>query len=125
MAKLTKKRAKAILIEVWTYQRDHPEIEYKQNLPEKIYKKIEGMEGECPWCEIYRDTCYFNTNEAIVLRRINCGNCPLALAGQKCLKRANGINSKSFFGKWTNAATLKTRAKYAGLILDVAKGWKV
>lgn len=93
---MTKKQAKKLCLEVWEYLRDHPEIKHKIGLPKNIRKKIVNCYASCPLCDIYEQ----------------CPDCPL---GDWC----------DDFWKWQRARTEKTRAKYAGLIVDKVKAWKV
>jgi len=54
---MTGKQAKELSLEVWTYLRDHPEIERKAQLPSELYDKISRLTGRCPLCEIFGTAC--------------------------------------------------------------------
>lgn len=97
--KLTKKRAKSISLEVWEYLRDHPEIKSKDDLPTKIFTKIRFFRGKCSLCEVLNFAC-----------RECCLNC---------------LKSNSYYGKWKLSKSNKTRAKYAGIIVEKIKAWNV
>jgi hypothetical protein len=47
------KKTKEDLLTVWTYLRDHPEIEDKLDLPHSIFKRIQNDSHLCPWCEFF------------------------------------------------------------------------
>lgn len=93
--KHTKKWAKKLSLEIWTYLRDHPEITRKNELPKKLWNKIKNLYCFCPLCNI---ASY-------------CVLCPL--------------NDCSDYKLWYHAKTNKTRAKYAGMIVDKIDAWKV
>ncbi len=97
--KLTKKKAKEICLEIWKYLMTFPEIGTKIDLPEKLFNKVLGMSGECPLCE-YTD----------------CSDgCPLQTQHNFCY----------YFEKWEGAKTSRGRKKYAKIIVDKVKAWKV
>jgi hypothetical protein len=100
---MTRKRSKKIMLEVWTYFRDHPEIKSKDDLPEEILKKIDPCMNKCPLCNLF------------LVRR---GYCPACIL-DRC------YNKTSTFHKWEYAKTPKTRAKYAGLIVQAVEEWDV
>jgi ferredoxin len=53
MIKLLKRIwAKRLSLKVWGWLKDHPKVEFKPDLPNKLYKKIENLENRCPLCEI-------------------------------------------------------------------------
>ena len=55
---MTGKQAKELSLEVWTYLRDHPEIENKGQLPSELYDKIEPLRSRCPLCDCLEQCCY-------------------------------------------------------------------
>ena len=63
---MTRREAKEIALEVWRYLCDHPE-KCKRELPEYLRQKIEGMENQCPLCELFSDQ--------VMCRRCPLGNC--------------------------------------------------
>jgi hypothetical protein len=102
---MTKKQAKKITLEVWTYLRDHPEIKYKSDLPDKLWYKIKKMVSTCPLCHIF-------TKKHITI----CGNCPL------------GTELKTgcpYWKKWCISTTDQYRTKAASKIVELVKAWKV
>ena len=102
----TKKWAKKLSLEVWEYFRDHPEISGKEYLP--FYESISNCINSCPLCDLF----WLNDN---------CAGCPL-----DCLTK-EGISNiyYSHYNKWLISKTPKTRAKYAGLIVDKIKAWDI
>ena len=112
MAKLTKKRAKALSLEVWRYLRDHPECKFKCDIPAKTYKKVEEMHHECPLCDI------FNHGKCFGFGKDESNGCPLfPVAKHGC---ANGL-----FFKWENATTVKSREIHASAIVKLIEAWEV
>jgi len=107
--KKQKQKAKDLSREVWQYLFDHPTIESKIYLLPELYMQICALIAECPLCELYyRDEKNGNCNKA----------CPIAK-----ISPCNKINS--YYDRWKEVRTFKTRKKYAGLILDIIKAWKV
>jgi hypothetical protein len=96
---MTKKQAKKITLEVWTYLRDHPEIDEKYKLPKKLYNKIKYLICECALCHT-----------------INCNKCPLALKkSYRCME----------YDTWTHAVTSRMRKNGASEVVRLVKAWKV
>ncbi len=98
---MTAKQAKDLSLEVWRYLRDHPEIQRKRYLPDKIYSKIGLMICECPLCEYY---C-----------QVSCSHCIL---DSEC-------SSDGSYEKWLKAKTKKTRAKYADKFVKKIESWEI
>ncbi|MDR1902380.1 MAG: hypothetical protein LBQ88_08900 [Treponema sp.] len=48
---MTKQEAKELCLEVWGYLRDHPDVEYKEDLPQELYNCIRRLESSCPLYE--------------------------------------------------------------------------
>jgi hypothetical protein len=121
--RLTRKKAKEVSIEVWQYLYDHPEIEYKDDLPKNIYEKISISDTECLLCDLYNDLhndIMLLHNDIMILDYItssNCKGCPL----QCCEYPLD----KGIYSKWRLAETSKTRKKYAGIILEKIKNWDI
>lgn len=102
--KLTKKKAKKICLEVWEYLRDHPEISSKVGLPIKLYDKIKNMFIRCPLCKCL-DGCGSDDDR-----------CPIS----PCCNNGKGI-----YDKWCESKQKRTRKKYASIIVEKVKAWKV
>ncbi|TET97698.1 MAG: hypothetical protein E3J23_08450 [Candidatus Stahlbacteria bacterium] len=103
MVELTKTKAKEITLEVWRYLRDNPAVGDKENLPERIYNKIEDFSGGCALCEIDGAE--------------NCSFCPLRdLSG--------GNDNCSDYWSWTSANTKEKRSEAAGRIIKLVENWE-
>jgi len=50
---MTKQEAKELLLGVWRYLAEHPEVRHKQELPENLYDKIKDLAARCPLCEVH------------------------------------------------------------------------
>jgi hypothetical protein len=105
--KLTKKKAKKLTIEVWSYLRDHPWIDDKADLPERLFIKIGYLLACCPLCEYingeYEGPCLFD----------KCIHCALDCC----------FNDDSTFAKWETASSDEERQKYASQIVKKTKIW--
>lgn len=115
---LTKQQAKDLSILKWQYFYDHPECWIIWNMPEKIYSKLENYKHNCPLCQLYQTSRYCKKE------------CPLVIASHQCVSGGSISNTpevkkNSYFKKWQNAESDKTRKKYAGLILQIIKEWKI
>ena len=114
--RLTRKRAKELSIEKWEILYNHPKLHdynYESYLEEnhpKLWNVIKNHNSDCSLCELYYNT---GVNEYCNLE------CPLMLDVRGCLSK------NAYWRKWAWARTPKTRKKYAGLILQIIKDWKV
>lgn len=99
-------RAKEISIEVWEYFRDHPESRDKNWLPEELKKKVKDELNDCPLCTLFHDG----------ERGRNCEKCPL----EHCERL-----HESFYFMWRTSETSEKISKYAGLIVDKIKAWRI
>lgn len=98
---MTGKQAKELSLEVWTYLRDHPEIERKRWLPSELYDKIEHLTCRCPLCDYLEHACY---------------NCPLEYCGP----------GSDFYDWHTAEVNDKTlRQKAAANIVKKIEDWEV
>jgi len=106
---MTKRKAKSLTLQVWRYLRDHPELDAKSKIPEKLYKQIEDCISRCPLCDLF------------IRPAEHCKECPLSVAGQNCNTCGSAYN------EWTNSkpSTYGVRAKAAGMIVDIVKRWDV
>ena len=95
---MTGKEAKDLSLEVWQYLMEHPEIENKDQLPPKLFAKIESLESHCPLCEV------FNT----------CAVCPL----QNCSRDSD-------YYLWCFAPAQECRAQAAANIVKKIEDWEV
>ncbi|MCP4648740.1 MAG: hypothetical protein GY853_01490 [PVC group bacterium] len=95
---MTKKRAKRLCLEMWKHLRDHPEIEFKEDLPDELYEKISKAEAYCPLCEVCS----------------GCKECPLGL-----------VEPCEDYEQWQEAHTEKERGEAAGRIVEKVENWKV
>ena len=100
---MTARKAKKISLEIWRYLAEHPDIERKYHLPERLYNKIAGLECFCPLCELF-----YGENENAI-----CPGCPL----KRC-------NEGSTYERWFCAPSAKARQKYAQKIVDVIEAWR-
>jgi hypothetical protein len=101
---MTKKEAKELTVELWTYLAKHPECYRKGQVPEELYAKIEELKGQCPLCEVSE----------------SCDECPLWAAGGGCGKY------DSPYGRWANSAPhyRETRMKAAREIVKIVAAWE-
>ena len=109
--RLTRKRARELSIEKWEWLYDHPSKIDFYDLPEELQIKLWDFSAKCPLCELYVNSSSYG----------KCKNkCPFVQAKQIC--SAEG----SHYSIWLVPSTSsKTRKKYAGLILQIIKDWKV
>jgi hypothetical protein len=100
---MTKKEAKELTLELWTYLAKHPECWKKSQVPEELYSKIEKLRDECPLCHVF----------------FCCDNCLLEAAGLGC-----GNNSP--YRRWAYSAfsDTETRRKAAKQIVDTVAAWE-
>jgi len=125
---ISRRKAKKLSLKVWKYLMKHPEIDCKSDLPEKLYKQIENLSGECPLCEIFivkyskfceqeceRETC----KEDCVYEE--CTGCPLSMAMDDTL----GEDCEDFYN-WNDAKKDDdlARAKSSSIIVNKIKRWK-
>jgi hypothetical protein len=101
---MTMREAKEIAIEIWTYMAEHPEIEYKDQLPEQLYSKIERLKMRCPICEVFQ----------------KCEGCIMTKSGNRC-----GLD-KSAVSKWEDTMTPEKakRARAAKKIVRIISAWE-
>jgi hypothetical protein len=104
--KLTKKKAKELSIEKWQLIYDNNW--HLWNFDEKLEGL--GLDSGCPLCELYS-----GKNN---IRKCNI-QCPLEKINQNCFMDG------SYFNKWAMTNNPRTRKKYAGLILQTIKDWKI
>ena len=108
--RLTRKRAKELSIEKWEWFYKHPSKINDSDLPEELQIKLGSFEAACPLCELYADFLNGRCKK----------KCPFVQAEQNCLAKG------SYYFIWLKSTTSsKTRKKYAGLILQIIKDWKV
>ena len=94
---MTKPEAKALTIEVWTYLAEHPEIEYKSDLPDLLYRKIAGLSCQCPLCEVFS---------------FQHEKCPLL-----------DCSSPSPYDRWEYTRVMEVREKAAREIVAIVSAW--
>ena len=98
---MTGKEAKELSLEVWTYLRDHPEIERKRWLPTMLYARLEPLRAHCPLCDCLEQRCY---------------NCPLEYCGP----------GSAFYNWHTSEVDDKAlRQKAAANIVKKIEEWEV
>jgi hypothetical protein len=49
---MTYKEAKGLSLEVWRNLEEHPEIDRKYDLPNRLYARIKIRDCRCPLCEL-------------------------------------------------------------------------
>ena len=102
--KITAQEAKELTLEVWRYLAAHPELDNKRQLPDELYKKISGMDIECPLCELF----YVDGT---------CLKCPL----KSCI-------GDSPYNNWCYSFETpnpkRTRKKAAKKIVAILKTWR-
>jgi hypothetical protein len=101
---MTKKEAKVLTVELWTYLAKHPECRYKGQAPKELYSRVKELQCECPLCEVSE----------------TCGECPLKAAGRGCL------NDDSPYEYWARSDPYgkETRRKAAWEIVAIAAAWE-
>jgi hypothetical protein len=106
---MTKKEAKAVMMEVWGYFAAHPECGYKKGMPPELYDKVKHCLGRCPLCEVF-----WNSDAG-------CRSCILFKADAWC------YSTVSSFYKWLSApkgeAGNAIRAASAKKIFDISEAW--
>jgi hypothetical protein len=95
---LTKREAKEIVLTVWRYLAEHPEIAEKSDLPPEIYEKIWHLDGECPLCVVIT----------------YCSECPLRYC-----------SSGSLYSRWCDADSEDERKEVAEEIVRLTEEWDV
>jgi hypothetical protein len=103
---MTQKEAKGLTLELWRYLAEHPECWNKEQVPQKLYKKVVCLRAECPLCEIAEQG--------------KCNQCPLAIAGEGCRKDG------SAWDKWSETAPedKAARKEAAERIVAIVSVWK-
>jgi hypothetical protein len=98
--KITKREAKRLSILKWKWFYDNPLLPLFE-CPH--WHELEPLFSECGLCE-------YNKGAEIAM----C---------EKCILTPNCDDEKSLYIKWSYAKTIKTKKKYAGLILEAIKEW--
>lgn len=115
---MTEKEARDISIEVWQYLADHPEIEYKQDIPERLWNKISGIRNNCALCKLYIPDDF---DEDGYLNEVSCKDCVLCKVGHQCLK------TNSYYNVWSISLLgdkgKQDRVLGAQGIVDILKKW--
>ena len=96
---ITKEQAYYLGIVMWGYLYQFPEIEYKWQLPKKLYAIIKQLYYWCPCCAVY------NKHDGTR----NCPGCPI---NQNC------IEGKHLYKTWSETKSIVVRKQYAKKILD-------
>jgi len=99
---MTKEKAKAVTIKVWSFLRDHSEIRSKKYYPSWLWEKVFGCRNYCPLCELFYQ------------ENATCPDCPLG-----------SCNESSDYYRWMCAANNETRSICAGNIVEKVKAWEV
>jgi len=118
---MTPQQAKELSLIKWEWILEHPEYDvmylicpfnkeegpkyYLNHMPQDLQVQIKHLAAECGLCEYF-----INTLEQ------NCADCILI---------PNCTNTNGYFKKFQCARTIKTRKKYAQLIVDTIKAWEV
>lgn len=97
----TEQEAKEITIEVFSYLADHPEIEAKSDLPNRLFKKLAVSKYLCRLCDIYTDD--------------DCKKCPLETK----------IGTCGYYCDFILAKTPEERTAAANKIVELVKAWEV
>lgn len=111
--KLTKKRAKAISLEVWRCLRDNPAMMTKSDLPKRIYSKIKDMDYECPLCNL---PDHFLCSGYGMSQPNGCPLYPL---------RRNQYCACGHYKKWRNEKKQSQRKIHAAAIVKLIEAWEV
>jgi hypothetical protein len=103
---MTKQEAKDTTVKVWEHLAEHPEIEYKTDLPDELWNKISGMVSTCPLCELFAND--------------DCEGCPLDTAGERCDEEG------SIFDRWvgTSESEYAARKSAASELVGIVAAWK-
>lgn len=100
--KLTRAEAKKWCIKKWEWLVENPKQDFENRDLIKVIPELGSFWCACAYCELFG----FGANES-------CMNCPLYnLWGKRCAEEG------SPWYKWRYSRTLKTRKKYAQIILD-------
>jgi len=51
--KLNEEESKALALQILFYRLEHPEIIFKEMLPDYLYKKIRRLKNHCPMCQLF------------------------------------------------------------------------
>jgi hypothetical protein len=105
---MTKLKAKALSLEVWRYFVEHPEIRFKEELPNELYLKIKSFFNRCPLCELFHG-----------LGTVSCPGCPLSGRGYSCDSKGQSYN------RWRVAKTSEKRREAAEEIVRRVEAWEV
>jgi hypothetical protein len=95
---MTRKEAKAVSLEVWSYLAEHPNINSKYQLPAELFSKIAYCRCHCPLCEVVED----------------CTMCPLYPGWNCCV----------FYTNWVSAKGDEYRARAANMIVCIIEAWE-
>jgi hypothetical protein len=98
---MTKQEAKALSLEVWRWLAKHPEILYKSQLPERLYRKIACLQFRCPLCEVF----------------LECTSCPLNVCNP------NNSCADGAYAAWTYADSDERREAAAQKIVGLIEAW--
>ena len=99
---ISKEHAYYLGITMWGYLYQFPDLEFKWQLPKKLYALIKKLYFKCPCC-----AAYYNKKE--YEKSSSCPGCPI---DQNC------IEGDKLYKKWSEATSPAARKKYAKKILD-------
>jgi hypothetical protein len=103
---MTRGKIKEISLAVWRYLAEHPEIQKKCDLLQKLWKQIAWHRSHCPLCERYDPK--------------GCKGCPLYVAGEDCRKAG------SAYDRWSDDdADTGTRKEAATRIVEIVSAWEL
>jgi len=112
MSILTAKEAKKLSLIVWKYLKEHPEVESKNDLPDKIFSKIRSHLAHCTLCE------YF-----IASLKMNLSSCEDVCPLRGCISEDD--ESQSMYHLWKYASNKSMRKKAAEIIYKKILAWKI
>jgi hypothetical protein len=95
---MTKQEAKELSLEIWGHLKAHPDIKYKDDLPQELFAKIKGLYNFCPLCAV----CW------------HCRGCPLG----SCTLDGD------VFVLWVEARSDAERKAAAAEIVRLVKAWE-
>jgi len=118
---MTKAKAKKDCLLGWNYLKDHPEIEFKCDLPPDLYSIFSEYANDCPLCEYI----FYTRNKLYTWKNIresenSCDGCPLH---EYTLPFFFSYGECYWYEKWKHATSDKERQVTASKIVETVKKW--
>jgi hypothetical protein len=115
---MTKILAKEIALEMWSYLRDHTEIDSKKLLPSLIYNKSKILMCDCALCEVFPSCAIHGEGRD--------NTCPLfPCVSLEFFNKLGSCLYPGAYWKWVCSLTEDNRKEHASNIVEMIEKWDV